>query len=129
MAEEVFWTRYFFRVHQIEREAERRRALLQGKSLAKSNPCPVLIERLGTSDSEDAFSWEDDDEESSSAPVPNKPSQKPTHSPRESSEESYDVVSGRNSGENIKKDAKPAVTADEGAEADEDPDSGDSDWE
>jgi len=52
-----------------------------------------------------------------------------THSPRESSEESYDVVSGRNSGENVKKEIKPAVTTDEAAEADEDSDSGDSDWE
>lgn len=129
MAEEVFWTRYFFRVHQIEREAERRRALLQGEFLVGHNPLAVLIDRLGTSDSEDAFSWEDDDEESSSVPVPNKPSQKPTHSPRESSEESFDVVSGRNSGENVQKDVKPAVTAEEGAEADEDSDNGDSDWE
>ena len=31
MTEEAFWTRYFFRVHQIEREAERRRALLLGE--------------------------------------------------------------------------------------------------
>ena len=37
MAEEVFWTRYFFRVYQIEREAERRRALLQGEFRVKSN--------------------------------------------------------------------------------------------
>ena len=60
------------------------------------------------------------------------PSQDPTtnvHSPRESSEGSYDVVSGRNSGENAKKEVEPAVTADEGAGADEDSDSGDSDWE
>jgi len=125
----VFWTRYFFRVHQIEREAERRRALLQGGFLVESNPPPGLIKRLGTSDSEDAFSWEDDDDEPSSAPVPGNPSpQKPPRSPRESSEESYDVVSGRNSGENVKKDAKPAVT-DEGADADETSDSGGSDWE
>lgn len=31
MTEEIFWTRYFFRVYQIEREAERRKALLQGE--------------------------------------------------------------------------------------------------
>lgn len=131
MPEEVFWTRYFFRVHQIEREAERRKALLQGKFLVKPDLFSVLIERLGTSDSEDAFSWEDDDEEPSSAPVPsNPPSQvSMTHSPRESSEESFDVVSGRNSGENVKKYAKAAVTADEGVEAHKDSDSGDSDWE
>ncbi|KAF9653916.1 hypothetical protein BDM02DRAFT_1114059 [Thelephora ganbajun] len=113
MTEEVFWIRYFFRLYQIEREAERRKALLQG-----------------TSDSEDIFSWEDDDEEPSSAPVQSIPSlQNPTitHSPRESSEESYDVVSGRNSGENVKKDAKSTPTSDN--EAGEDSDSGGSDWE
>lgn len=32
MPEEVFWVRYFFRVHQIEAEEYRRKALLQGKS-------------------------------------------------------------------------------------------------
>lgn len=129
MTEEEFWTRYFFRVYQIEREAERRRALLQGESLVKSKLVSILTKQLGTSDSEDAFSWEDDDEEPSPAPVPkNPPLQNPTtvHSPRESSEESYDVVSGRNSGENIKKDVK---SADKGAETDEDSESGDSDWE
>lgn len=34
MTEEEFWTRYFFRVYQIEREAERRKALLQGEFCA-----------------------------------------------------------------------------------------------
>lgn len=40
MTEEVFWTRYFFRVYQIEREAERRRALLQGEFLIKPRLVP-----------------------------------------------------------------------------------------
>ena len=31
MPEEVFWVRYFFRVHQIETEENRRKALLQGE--------------------------------------------------------------------------------------------------
>lgn len=34
MPEEVFWVRYFFRVHQIEVEENRRKALLQGKPFA-----------------------------------------------------------------------------------------------
>ena len=38
MTEEVFWTRYFFRVYQIEREAERRRALLQGELSRQIRP-------------------------------------------------------------------------------------------
>jgi hypothetical protein len=100
--------------------------------LVKSDLLSVLIEQSGTSDSEDAFSWEDDDEEASPAPVPsNPPSQKPTteHSPRESSEDSYDVVSGRDSGENVKRDVEPAVATAKGADSGEDADSGDSDWE
>ena len=39
MTEEVFWSRYFFRVYQIDREAKRRKALLQGEFLVKSS-CP-----------------------------------------------------------------------------------------
>lgn len=31
MTRETFWTRYFFRVHQVESEEQRRKALLQGK--------------------------------------------------------------------------------------------------
>jgi hypothetical protein len=30
MTEETFWKRFFFRVHQIQREEEKRKALLQG---------------------------------------------------------------------------------------------------
>ncbi|KAF8532546.1 hypothetical protein JB92DRAFT_3138317 [Gautieria morchelliformis] len=45
MSNDVFWTRYFFRVHQIEQEKERRKALL---------------ERANQDD--DDFTWEDDDE-------------------------------------------------------------------
>lgn len=51
------------------------------------------------------------------------------HSPRESSEGSYDVVSGRNSGENVEKDAKATPTSDKESDGDDDSDSGDSDWE
>lgn len=43
MMEEEFWTRYFFRAYQIEREAERRKALLQGKFLDKLNLPSILI--------------------------------------------------------------------------------------
>lgn len=109
MTEEMFWSRYFFRVYQIEREAERRRALLQG-----------------TLDSDDAFSWEDDEEEPTSAPVQNPPN---AHSPRESSEGSYDVVSGRNSGENVEKDTRPTPTPDKGDDSEDDSEDEDSDWE
>ncbi|KAH9942322.1 uncharacterized protein BXZ73DRAFT_97735 [Epithele typhae] len=47
-----FWTRYFFRVYQVEREEAQRRALIQG-----------------TNDKEEEFSWEDDDDETLSPPT------------------------------------------------------------
>ena len=31
LSEDVFWTRYFFRLHQINQEDEQRRAVLSGK--------------------------------------------------------------------------------------------------
>ncbi|KAH0827466.1 hypothetical protein J3R83DRAFT_4156 [Lanmaoa asiatica] len=105
MPEEVFWVRYFFRVHQIEAEESRRKALLQA-----------------TAENEDDFSWEDDEDESVSAsdmkeaPTSAIPLESSQHtlapprttstsdvlslpsshvqSPRESSDDSYDVVSG-----------------------------------
>ncbi|KZT43485.1 hypothetical protein SISSUDRAFT_978243 [Sistotremastrum suecicum HHB10207 ss-3] len=43
-----FWTRYFFRLHQIEVDEERRKAVLQGAAAQ------------GT---EEVFSWEDEDDE------------------------------------------------------------------
>jgi hypothetical protein len=52
MAEDSFWMRYFFRVHQIETEEQKRKALLETK-----------VE-------EEDFSWEDDEE----APSSSKPS-------------------------------------------------------
>ena len=33
LSRETFWTRYFFRVHQVESEEQRRKALLQGTSI------------------------------------------------------------------------------------------------
>ncbi|OCH86346.1 hypothetical protein OBBRIDRAFT_797274 [Obba rivulosa] len=107
---EVFWTRYFFRVYQVEQQEERRKALLKG-----------------TMDTEEDFSWEDDEDEAPSQPskstapqeaslpasvpdivelqtpestlaVPSSRSHTSTpgtQSPRQSSEDSYDVVSGQ----------------------------------
>ncbi|KII92972.1 hypothetical protein PLICRDRAFT_135006 [Plicaturopsis crispa FD-325 SS-3] len=137
MTESVFWSRYFFRVHQIEVEEAKRKALIQQ-----------------TIDNDEDFTWEDDEEETatSSKPLPSTqaPSVAPsasqatlrkvadvspdvdrlsapvtpaTTSPRESSEESYDLVSSGNvstSGD------KPHATK-ETNEADED--SAESDWE
>lgn len=60
---DVFWTRYFFRVHQIEREEERRKALLEGAS-----------------QDDDDFTWEDD-EEVQEVEGRNSPSQAETNTP------------------------------------------------
>jgi hypothetical protein len=40
LSEETFWKRYFFRVNQIEREEERRKSLLKGKSLSSIHCSP-----------------------------------------------------------------------------------------
>ncbi|KAF9222700.1 hypothetical protein BS17DRAFT_707797 [Gyrodon lividus] len=137
MPEEVFWVRYFFRVHQIEAEESRRKALLQG-----------------TTENEDDFSWEDDEDEPASASsakdsaakslassqrtlapprtmsatdiqsLPSSHAQSPVMSPRESSEDSYDVVSGNAS--NAGDAQGPAEHAQEAEDSEE---SEDSDWE
>ncbi|TFY52348.1 hypothetical protein EVJ58_g10069, partial [Rhodofomes roseus] len=146
----TFWARYFFRVHQVEREEERRRALLQG-----------------TTENEEDFSWEDDDDEApapSSASAPTKlaipsgsapasavpptsaaaastptASTPATTSPRQSSEESYDVVSSQVSRTASTLDVaeakeEPVVPNEQSVSAasvekEEDHDEEDSDWE
>ncbi|KIJ19051.1 hypothetical protein PAXINDRAFT_109569 [Paxillus involutus ATCC 200175] len=144
--EEVFWVRYFFRVHQIEAEESRRKALLQG-----------------TTENEDDFSWEDDEDESAStsgakdsaarslassqrtlAPprrtsatdvqsLPSSYAQSPAMSPRES-EDSYDVVSGNvsNAGDAqgpVEQAQAQAEEVEDGEDGEDGEDSEDSDWE
>ncbi|KAK0504727.1 hypothetical protein EDD18DRAFT_1397845 [Armillaria luteobubalina] len=121
MTRETFWTRYFFRAHQIAREEKKRQALI------RSN-------------------WEDDEEEEgpsgalqaetlhssegtihpkgqplvANTSVPSSQTHTPaTTSPRESSEESYDLLSSGNVSE-TKTGGKKAVDSS---------DDGDSDWE
>lgn len=108
LSDDEFWTRYFFRVYQIEQEEMRRKALIHGAN-----------------QTEEDFSWEDDDDESvapesqsvgalkssmssqrtlapkavdtsdiQSLPNSSQFNTPMTMSPRESSEDSYDVVSG-----------------------------------
>lgn len=107
--------------------------------------CIRLTFYLGSTESEEDFSWEDEDEstpstavQKSPAAVTTSPSENPpqtttsappsetptpaTTSPRESSEESYDVVSSDNAsaaGKGKREDKKPG----------ESDDGGDSDWE
>ena len=74
---EEFWTRYFFRVYQVEREEAHRRAIIQGIALSNSR-CDgtSLTLFVGTAAvNDDDFSWEDDDDDPTSpttkvAPAP-----------------------------------------------------------
>lgn len=117
--EEVFWVRYFFRVHQIEQEESRRKAFLHGNDYVSSLFLPSSNKCLATTDKEEDFSWEDDEGESTSptaagasqssmqtlassqrtlAPrrtaLTDECSSSLPVSPRLSSEDSFDVVSG-----------------------------------
>ncbi|TBU43416.1 hypothetical protein BD309DRAFT_960793 [Dichomitus squalens] len=132
-----FWTRYFFRVHQVEREEARRKAIIQG-----------------TTDNEDDFSWEDDDEESASptTKLPATPSaprldESPVHlsgstaetksrvstpvnvSPRQSSEDSYDVVSQVSNGGAKEVNTAKSKGAEKSGNADDDDDDDEEDDE
>ena len=61
MSKDEFWKRYFYRVHQIRQEEETRKALLQGRFyLSIHGPCSSLC-YLGTVESDEDFSWEDED--------------------------------------------------------------------
>lgn len=130
LSDEEFWTRYFFRVYQIEQEEMRRKALIHGAN-----------------QTEEDFSWEDDDDESvapeskslkvlessqrtlapkaadtndvQSLPNSSQFNTPMTMSPRVSSDDSYDVVSGN---------ASAAGDAQEHVQKDED-DEEESDWE
>lgn len=119
LTENEFWKRFFFRVHQIEVEEKKRRALIQG-----------------TLEVEDEFSWEDDEEET---PVSGKEAQLPDVnapsppqvasvplSARESSEEGYDVVTP---GTMSPKELKTRATTTPDGTPKRDSSEEDSDWE
>lgn len=122
MTRSVFWSRYFFRVHQIRQEEEKRKALVA----------------VSSDDTEDDFSWEDNEDD---APTPaiqstatfKAPTKLPngelsppasqlltgtTSSPRLSSEDGFDVVSSAN-----------VSVAGEPSKTNTPSDDGDSDWE
>ena len=82
-----FWLRFFFRTYQIRKEEEKRKALIQSLCflIQPKSSCFFLKKLMnipGTADTsnDDDFSWEDDEEELSSASdgkpvmVKNKPS-------------------------------------------------------
>ncbi|KZT61975.1 hypothetical protein CALCODRAFT_490515 [Calocera cornea HHB12733] len=62
--EETFWKRYFFRVYQIERDEERRKALLSGMVVcaAVRSTLTTLADAATTTQKEEDFSWDDDEE-------------------------------------------------------------------
>lgn len=139
-----FWTRYFFRLHQIEVDEERRKAVLQGAAAQGA---------------EEVFSWEDEDDETlhpdtnassasinrtssdSTTPISVTPlpesaglsstlSAATSHSasPRES-EDSYEHMSqvSRDAASPVPRSSKKAV--DPNVQDDDDSHDGDSDWE
>ncbi|TEB37380.1 hypothetical protein FA13DRAFT_1657775 [Coprinellus micaceus] len=53
LSKEDFWSRYFFRAHQIKAEEDRRKALIQASA----------------AESDEDFSWEDDEDENATAPT------------------------------------------------------------
>ncbi|KAI0645409.1 hypothetical protein C8Q79DRAFT_964452 [Trametes meyenii] len=155
LTQDEFWTRYFFRVYQVEREEARRKAIIQG-----------------TSDNDEDFSWEDEDEDedpasptsklasqdqptssseksrfpespehlsASAAETKSRISTPGTQSPRRSSEDSYDVVSSQVSnngaapaepGADVTAAAKAKVAPKSGDDSEgEEEEEEDSDWE
>ena len=66
LTEDEFWTRYFFRMHQIDQEEERRKAVLAGKNCLHLLPHDrqlMMTFVAGPADQDDDFSWEDEDED------------------------------------------------------------------
>ncbi|KAJ3549368.1 hypothetical protein NMY22_g911 [Coprinellus aureogranulatus] len=136
LSKEDFWSRYLFRAHQIKAEEERRKALIQAS----------------VAESDEDFSWEDDEEESPSAPTSQaspekeKPSTarsstsessrnlgvQDTGSQRVSSSDSFDVVSSANAsvaGDTVKTASKKEESDEEEEEDSDEEDESDSDWE
>lgn len=140
LTEDEFWTRYFFRVYQVEREEARRKAIIQGKPHVSVVHEAMFIQIAGTNDNDEDFSWEDEEEDptsptSKSAPKevmtaePPTATESPVHlsasaaetksrvstpgnmSPRRSSEDSYDVVSSQVSNSGAAEAAIDAATA------------------
>ncbi|EKM81068.1 hypothetical protein AGABI1DRAFT_119598 [Agaricus bisporus var. burnettii JB137-S8] len=132
LAEQEFWQRFFFRVHQIKEEEEKRKALLQANT-----------------ESEDEFDWDDEDSEhedenkgevtkeatpaqDKSMATINNPGLAPpssTTSTRESSLDSFDVVSSANASVSGDRRTQHVKAAEKDDDEDEDEDEDDSDWE
>ena len=83
LSENSFWTRYFFRVYQINQDDERRKAVLEGMwHLSSLHTIPVAAltvdyDTAGATEQEDDFSWEDEDEEVAPKGEPSPPPPSP----------------------------------------------------
>jgi hypothetical protein len=150
LTEDEFWTRYFFRVHQIDQEEERRKVVLAGEySLDLLSSGPLTYDDLaGPTDQDDDFSWEDDDEDAApkaeASPIPTGPvlnrdklpgvtDASGTMSPQRS-DDSFDIVSsgrtsttGDVSAAHVNEDG--TSDGDEGEEDEDDDEEEESDWE
>ncbi|KAG6918549.1 hypothetical protein DXG01_013639 [Tephrocybe rancida] len=141
LTEDDFWTRYFFRAHQIEAEEQKRKTLLEGEQNSSIDS--------GTLE-EDDFSWEDDDEEAgvtealstsagtvaplaetlAAGETPDKTERTSeslsatSSSVAQDSSEEYDVVSSGNVSPKV--EHKPVITR---PDESKDSSDGDSDWE
>jgi len=86
MTKSTFWRRFFFRLHQINQEEERRKVLIESTSV----------------EAEDDLSWGEDEEEEPGSPTTiTETSQRPNVTRSDSqdgSDASYDVVSNTTSG-------------------------------
>lgn len=135
LSEDIFWKRYFFRVQQVSKEEERRKAILQG-----------------TTENEEDFDWESDDEDATPAkpstaeaiPAEAKPEAVPaptakasststpaTISPRRSESEdgSYDVVSSQVSNNGEIREEEPGKATAKGQDKKDNDEDEESDWE
>jgi hypothetical protein len=63
MTNDTFWKRYLFRVYQVEKEEEKRKALLQSMFYTANCPFQYLLLNSGSVENDELFSWEDDEED------------------------------------------------------------------
>ncbi|KAL0068851.1 hypothetical protein AAF712_004182 [Marasmius tenuissimus] len=147
MSREVFWKRYFYRVHQIRQEEETRKALLQGtvesdedfdwededgdEDASVKNATPTSIKSVAATLTPQASTpanvpSSDKSDKGTATPLSPQANTPANTSPRHSSEDSYDLVSSGNvsaSGD-TKKDSSKGKPSTEDSD-----DDGDSDWE
>jgi hypothetical protein len=144
LTEDEFWTRYFFRVHQIDQEEERRKVVLAGECCLRRLSSRSLTHDdliAGPTDQDDDFSWEDDDEDAApkveASPIPTAPvlnrdklsgvTDAPGTMSPQRSDDSFDIVSsGRTS---TTGDASAAHVDEDGTSDGDDDDDDDDDEE